>query len=244
MNIFGAVSHFLPRYCRQGDRGPPRSWRALKRWRKLCPGRSRTAEPMAVWCAMSNALTRAGDQGMGLFLMLRVSTCVREGQLMRLQGKYIVGPHASTLLVDPEEEERFGKTGDYDLSVVLDNTWLTWTGPALRVLTRRRDEPVWPFGYPQCAHMFKKPKPEPRTAFGPEKVPIDRATKFRSPGRSQTPRWLETRPECGPVREREPTGVQCSATPNYVDLARRRMRETTQGFFDRPTNSCASHGPW
>ena len=46
MNILGAVSHFLPRYCRQDDRGRQRSYRALKG--RTLPGRSRTPEPMAV----------------------------------------------------------------------------------------------------------------------------------------------------------------------------------------------------
>ena len=61
MKILGAMSHFLPRYCRQGDRGLPRSWRAPKGWRKLCPGRSTMPEPPGTWCAMSNALTRDGQ---------------------------------------------------------------------------------------------------------------------------------------------------------------------------------------
>ena len=48
---------------------------------------------------------------MGLFLMLSVSTHLRPRQLMRLTGKYILSPHASTLgnwslLVD---------SGEYDL---------------------------------------------------------------------------------------------------------------------------------
>jgi len=30
MKILGVASHFLRRYCRQGDRGLPRSWRALE----------------------------------------------------------------------------------------------------------------------------------------------------------------------------------------------------------------------
>ena len=37
MNILGPVSHFLSRYCRQGDRGLPRSWRTLMGWRKTLP---------------------------------------------------------------------------------------------------------------------------------------------------------------------------------------------------------------
>ena len=75
MKILGAVSHFLPRYCRQGDRGPPRSWRALQGWRKRCPGRSRTPEPLGIWCAMSNALTR--DAHLSAVLAKRESTIFR-----------------------------------------------------------------------------------------------------------------------------------------------------------------------
>ena len=72
------------------------------------------AELLGIWCATRNALARDGHQCMRLFLMLSVSTYLRPGLLMRLQGNYIVNPHASTLgnwslLVDTEEQNVVAK---------------------------------------------------------------------------------------------------------------------------------------
>ena len=108
MNILGAVGPLLPRYCRQGNRGLPRSWRALKGWRKLCPGLSRTPEPLGIWCAMTNALARDGHQCMRAFSNAEcehlsatrpVDAIARK---VHRESARIVGNWS--LLVDPEEE--------------------------------------------------------------------------------------------------------------------------------------------
>ena len=136
---------------------------------------------------------------------------------------------------DPEEEDHPGKTVKYDLSVVFDNLWLNWIG-ALRVLHSKSTN-------------VQKSKPEPRTAFGPISMPTlqsldGQVDKIQNARRRQKPRLVETRQKCSAIRKGEQAGFQRSTTPKHVDRARRRMRETSRGYFDPRANSCASRGPW
>ena len=79
------------------------------------------------------------------------------GALSNAEREHLLAARpADAVAVDPEEEERLTKRERYDLSVVVDNPWLHWIGPALRVLALQRDKPVWPFGYPLSAQMLKK----------------------------------------------------------------------------------------
>ena len=66
--------HHRPQYGRAGSRRMPRALRALKGWRKLCPGRSRTPYPLAVWCGMAVTLKQMGYPLMSVFLMICLST--------------------------------------------------------------------------------------------------------------------------------------------------------------------------
>ena len=80
--------------------GRPRSASKLasaERMERTLPGWSRTPELLGTWCDMAYALTWDGHQCTWLSLMLCVSTFLRSNQLMRLQGMYVVNPHASTL---------------------------------------------------------------------------------------------------------------------------------------------------
>ncbi|CAE7414544.1 pksN, partial [Symbiodinium sp. CCMP2456] len=67
--ILASLMHFRSQYSRMGGGKLPRSWRALKGWKRLSPGQSRRAMPLAVWCAISMELVRMGQLRMALFLM-------------------------------------------------------------------------------------------------------------------------------------------------------------------------------
>ena len=85
-------------FCRDTVSRRPRSASKLacaEGMEKTLPRPVEDAELLGIWCVTSSALARDGHQCMRPFLMLSVSTYLRPGQLMRLQGKYIVNPHAS-----------------------------------------------------------------------------------------------------------------------------------------------------
>ena len=58
--LLASLMDMKPEYSRLGDKRLPRSWRALKGWRKLCPARSRQAYPLAVWCGLSWRMVAKG----------------------------------------------------------------------------------------------------------------------------------------------------------------------------------------
>ncbi|CAK0882062.1 unnamed protein product, partial [Prorocentrum cordatum] len=57
-----------PAFGRRGGRALPRTWRALKAWRRLTPSRTRRALPLAVWSAVMWRLVDKGLPFMALFL--------------------------------------------------------------------------------------------------------------------------------------------------------------------------------
>jgi len=54
--VMASLLHASPEFGRMGARDLPRAWRCLKGWRKLTPGCSRRALPLAVWCALARRL--------------------------------------------------------------------------------------------------------------------------------------------------------------------------------------------
>ena len=85
----------------------------------------------------------------------------------------------------------------------------------------------------------ERTNPLSRSASGPVSVPafgalMDKATKIRSLG--------EVKRRSGWKQDK--SWVQRSATPNDVDRARRRLRDTTRGYFDPWADSCASRKLW
>ena len=47
--LLAATMYHLPRYSRWGPSGLPRAWRAMRGWRRLCPGRSRLPRALPFW---------------------------------------------------------------------------------------------------------------------------------------------------------------------------------------------------
>ena len=105
-----------PRYGRMGEGKLPHSWRALRGWRKLRPGRSRKAMALAVCAAITIEMVRMGFLRMALFLMTALSTYSRPSELIRCRVFSLVPPMPGIseywcLLLPPEERPERSKTG-------------------------------------------------------------------------------------------------------------------------------------
>ena len=160
VRLMAAVLHFQPKFGRGGERALPRGWRSLRGWRRLCPPRSRAPECLEVWGVIINGLVRDVSVDMGVFVALSISTYARPSALLALQANWMVrpdlGPHWA-LLLNPPEGHRPTKTGEWDQSVLLDSSWLTWLGPALERLKANGQpgRPVWHFDYPDYLASFR-----------------------------------------------------------------------------------------
>ena len=80
-----------------------------------------------IWCAVANDFVREGRRQMALFVVISASTYLRPGQLLALAPERVVEPrHGASqywsLLINPEEMGKPSKTGDYDLSLMVDST--------------------------------------------------------------------------------------------------------------------------
>ena len=127
---------------------------------------------------------------MAVFMLLSLSSYARPSSLLRLQARHMVAPTARAkfwaLLLDPLEEGKPSKTGEFDNSVILDQPWVVQLSPALAELAARpATESVWPFDYGEYASQFRQAS----LALGISVVPyqarhsgasLDRMNGFRS----------------------------------------------------------------
>ena len=189
--LAGLMHHF-PEFGRCGARKLPRSWRALKGWRKLCPARSRKPQPWGLWCAVANFMIQQGCLAMAVMTLVMVSAYLRPGEAMGLRRSSLVPPARQisatwSLLICPEEKPQRTKTGASDDSIALDTPWLAWLDPVLKALRGAGDSSsIWPFSYPEYLHKFKEAQvrlglsgivPYQARHSGPS---IDRACKART----------------------------------------------------------------
>jgi len=159
--ILASFMHQNPDFSRYGSQKLPRTYRALKGWRRLSPGTSRKAWPLAVWCAVVSEMKRLGQLQMALFTMLGLSSYSRPSELLRCRVFSLVRPAPSVtehwcLLLNPEEHPARSKTGTFDDSLVLDSAYLRpWSAPLMRQLTSRpNNQMLWDFDYGQYAKVF------------------------------------------------------------------------------------------
>ena len=68
--LIASWMHHRVMFSKVGAKRIPRALRALKGWRRLCPGRSRTPYPLAVWCGMAALMKEMGHPMMSIFAML------------------------------------------------------------------------------------------------------------------------------------------------------------------------------
>lgn len=190
--LMAAWLHHHSEYGRNGSLKLPRSWRAMRGFRKLTPGKSRKAMPLAVWAAIAAEITRTNHLRMAVFLLLSVSTYARPSELLRARVFSLVRPvpgvaRCWSLLLSPEEREERTKTGEFDTSLMLDSTWMTeWISPILECLKKNNPEsPLWDFDYTAYHRVFRDivqkfqldMTPYMSRHSGPS---IDRARNFRS----------------------------------------------------------------
>ncbi|CAE7489577.1 unnamed protein product, partial [Symbiodinium natans] len=190
--LMAAILHRFPQFGRLGDQKLPRAWRALKGYRRLTPGKSRLAYPLALWAAFAVELKRLGCLRMALFMLLAVSTYARPSELLRAKVVSLVRPARGitsswSLLLAPEEEEIATKTGDYDVAIPLDSPWLKgWSHALFDCLKQSHPTaPLWDFNYQEYQLMMKQIS----DMFGVDVTPyqtrhsgpsIDRARQYRS----------------------------------------------------------------
>ena len=128
-----------------------RSRRALKAWSKLAPSRMRMPFPWLALVAVLGLLVWDRDIEVAIILLLQFETYLRPGAMDALLVRQMRCPIPQagrgfqlwTVLANPYEDNVPGKTGIYDMSVVLDRH--QWLHPFLMVLTCHRDPnaPLW-----------------------------------------------------------------------------------------------------
>ena len=81
-----------------------------------------------------------GRRRMAIFVLMIVSTYARPSSLLAAGKEHLVPPVSNvnqqwSLLLHPEELESPSKTGEYDLSLVLDSPWMSsWIDSTCRAL--------------------------------------------------------------------------------------------------------------
>ncbi|CAK0880153.1 unnamed protein product [Prorocentrum cordatum] len=132
-----------PAFGRRGGRSLPRTWRALKAWRRLAPSRTCRALPLAVWAAVMWRLVDKGLALMALFLAVGLSAYSRPSSLLAARKCDLAPPSRAavdswSLHARPDEEGRPSKTNRYDEGCLLDSSYLRAAGGT---------EKLWPFNY-------------------------------------------------------------------------------------------------
>eukprot|EP00438_Fugacium_kawagutii_P005650 Skav219567 [mRNA] locus=scaffold886:113683:117079:- [translate_table: standard] len=190
--LTASILHFHPQYGKLGDKSLPRTWRALRGFRKLTPGRSRLAYPLPIWAAMAAELRRMNRLRMAVFMLVAVSTYARPSELLRLRLFSLVRPQAGitdswSLLMSPEERPERSKTGEYDVSILLDSPWLLpWLPTLLKYLKQGYcEDPLWDFNYGEYSKAFMEAAKTLKLEVTPYQTrhsgpSIDRARKYRS----------------------------------------------------------------
>ena len=159
--LMAGLMYRFPDFSKQGEAKTPRAWRCLRGWRKLAPGRSRRAWPLALWCGLAERMVARGALPMAVFLLTMVSGYFRPSHLLTLTRGNIIAPAPGlcrwwSLLLFPDDKPLRSKTGLADVGVMLDSPWFQCAVPIFRELARGDpSERVWEFSYPQFLKMFK-----------------------------------------------------------------------------------------
>lgn len=162
--VMSAFIDANPSFGKYGVRRTPRSWRALRAWRRLTPSRSRRPWPLFVWAALAVTLVLRGFRDMAIFMLLGLGTYARPSELLGLRQKDLIPPvrgvsRFGSLLIAPAEIEATTKTGESDDSVLLDCAWMPWLdrlGSELGSSQTSPTSPVFSFDYPAFCQQFQK----------------------------------------------------------------------------------------
>ena len=87
-----------------------------------------------VWAALVNALVLQSCSLMGIFVLLSLHTYLRPHQLLSVGPRSVIPPTPGacqwwSLVVHPEGGPTCSKTGEYNVSIVLDNPKYQWMNP-------------------------------------------------------------------------------------------------------------------
>ena len=148
--LVAALMAVCPRFGRGGDRHLPRTLRALKGWRRLAPGRTRTAHPWMVWAAVAARMIEHGQMAMGLYVIIAFWAYLRPSEAMTLTASSFVAPARAindhwTLFLFPEEKGKSSKTHEYDDSIPWDSVGVQWMSQVFKVLAEIDTDPLWEF---------------------------------------------------------------------------------------------------
>lgn len=111
---------------------------------------------------MACRLTDAGYLDMAVLVLMALCTYLRPGQMLGLRRGSLAPPAAGatstwSLLVHPMESGTTSKTGDRDISILLDSAWLSWMPPVYEELIKGDPElPLFEFNYAQFLMQFRK----------------------------------------------------------------------------------------
>ena len=150
----------FPRFGRAGDLRMPRSWRALKGWRRLAPPRSRVGAVLFVIAGIAALLVKNGHIDMALWTLLGFGGYLRPSTNMRLRRGSLIPPVPSlteywAVLLNPSEFFERSKMGVADESVMWDVPELLWMKRAFELMRQGdRTQKVWNFSYPEVAKQI------------------------------------------------------------------------------------------
>jgi len=141
---------------------------------------------------MAALMVEGGHLNMAIFLLVAVSTYARPSELLRLRTFSLIRPAVGitgswSLLMSPEELQQPSKTGDFDVSVLLDSPYMiSWASKIFSAMKETEAEaPLWNFNYSQYLRIFQASakklglplQPYHTRHSGPS---IDRSRKYRS----------------------------------------------------------------
>ena len=163
--FLAALQHLWPHL--RGSHCLPRSWRAIRGWKKLRPLRSRVPLPwVAVLCIVGAMLwLDAREEAFAILLMFLCY--LRPVDLFNLRRSSLVPPassvtgmghHWALLLAPMELTNRPNKSGEFDESVRMDIDELEWMNDIfVELRADGSSEPVWSFLNVHLTSMLRDP---------------------------------------------------------------------------------------
>ena len=166
--LLAALCHMAPEWGRLGTRKIPRSWIALRGWRKRCPSRSRRPFPIGVWFALAWKMILDEEWLMAMYTVMMLCLYLRPGEALTVRRGDLVPPSFGSascwsLLLFPEERKARSKTGAKDDSLLFDTVWCKWLNQVVSEFAKGpKEEHIFPFSYDEYLKVFKKARVELR----------------------------------------------------------------------------------
>ena len=149
--LFPGMMHVLPETRRPGVLS--RSSRALKGWRRKCPGFSRRPLPLCVWAAICHILLARGKGLLAAMILMAFQTYMRPKELLGMRVGHLMPPTRAVtqhwgVLIAAQELGVPTKTGAMDDSLLLDTPSFKWMDTIWGQLTQApTEELLFPVTY-------------------------------------------------------------------------------------------------